>query len=99
MRSSALPFPRAPCATAGLYNDPNFVERNHPTIENHHPGSRWRAGPCLRRQDGCGQAGSPLLGQHGAEVLKEWLGMGEEQVAACGRKVLPGAAAPGGRRQ
>jgi crotonobetainyl-CoA:carnitine CoA-transferase CaiB-like acyl-CoA transferase len=78
--------------TLELLNDPNFVERGiiqhveHPHREN------FKMAGWPVRFDGRTAAvkPAPLLGQHSAEVLKDWLGMGEEQVAALrAEKVLP----------
>jgi len=38
----------------------------------------WRCGPTARQSG----SSSPLLGQHGAEVLNTWLGVGAEEVDA-----------------
>ena len=69
--------------TLELLNDPDFEHRKimqtvqHPTGPFKMPG--WPV-----RQDGKVPVvvPAPLLGQHSAEVLKDWLGMNAEQVAA-----------------
>jgi len=69
--------------TLELLNDPDFEHRKimqtvqHPTGPFKMPG--WPV-----RQDGEVPVvvPAPLLGQHSAEVLKDWLGMNAEQVAA-----------------
>jgi formyl-CoA transferase len=87
--------------TLELYNDPNFVERGiiQPIEHPHHPGFKMAGWPV--RFDGRTAAvkPAPLLGQHSAEVLRDWLGMGADEVAALrSEKVLPQeAGAPAGQ--
>jgi len=70
--------------TLELMNDPNFEERGiiqkiqHPTN-----GAFKMAGWPVRFNGKTAPVKpAPLLGQHSAEVLKDWLGMSEDQVAA-----------------
>jgi formyl-CoA transferase len=68
--------------TLELMNDPNFVERG--IIQSiQHPTGPFKMAGWPVRFDGKVSAvkPAPLLGQHSAEALKDWLGMSEEQVA------------------
>ena len=75
--------------TRELLNDPNFEERGliqaveHP----HRPGFKMAGWPVRFNGKTAPVNPAPLLGQHSAEVLKDWLGMSEDQ----------GSAPPGGK--
>jgi len=78
--------------TLELMNDPNFGERGIiQTIEHpHRPGFKMAGWPVRFNGKTAPVKPAPLLGAHGSEVLKEWLGMSEEQVAALrAEKVIP----------
>jgi formyl-CoA transferase len=69
--------------TLELMNDPNFVERG--IIQSiQHPTGPFKMAGWPVRFDGRTAAvkPAPLLGQHSSEVLRDWLGMSEEQVTA-----------------
>jgi formyl-CoA transferase len=68
--------------TAELMNDPHlrkrgmFAEVNHPTRGKFHiPG--W---PVKMSDSSVPVKAAPLLGQHTAELLSEWLGMGKQEI-------------------
>ena len=69
--------------TLEILNDPEFEKRGVIQVMQH-PTGPFRTPAWPVRQDGRMRTvkPSPLLGAHSAEVLKEWLGMKEEQVAA-----------------
>jgi formyl-CoA transferase len=78
--------------TLELLNDPNFVERGiiqhveHP----HRPNFKMAGWPVRFNGKTAPVKPAPLLGAHGSEVLKEWLGMSDAQVAALrAEKVIP----------
>jgi formyl-CoA transferase len=78
--------------TLELLNDPNFVERGiiQPVEHPHRPDFKMAGWPVRFNGKTAPVTPAPLLGAHGAEVLKEWLGMTEEQVAALrAEKVIP----------
>jgi formyl-CoA transferase len=70
--------------TLELINDPNFEDRGiiqkiqHP----HHSAFRMSGWPVRFNGKTAPVSPAPLLGQHSAEVLKDWLGMSEDQVLA-----------------
>jgi formyl-CoA transferase len=70
--------------TLELMNDPNFEERGiiqkikHP----HNEAFRMAGWPVRFNGKTAPVNPAPLLGQHSSEVLKDWLGMSEEQVAS-----------------
>ena len=70
--------------TLELINDPNFEERGiiqkikHP----HNEAFRMAGWPVRFNGKTAPVIPAPLLGQHSAEVLKDWLGMSADQVAA-----------------
>lgn len=70
--------------TLELMNDPNFEERGiiqkikHP----HNEAFRMAGWPVRFNGKTAPVIPAPLLGQHSAEVLKDWLGMSADQVAA-----------------
>jgi len=81
--------------TRELLNDPNFEERGiiqaveHP----HRPGFKMAGWPVRFNGKTAPVNPAPLLGQHSAEVLKDWLGMSENQVAALrAEKIIHGPA-------
>jgi formyl-CoA transferase len=67
-----------------LLNDPNFEERGIiQTIQHPTNGAFKMAGWPVRFNGKPPKVKpAPLLGQHSAEVLMDWLGMTEEQVTA-----------------
>ncbi|MBI3917277.1 MAG: CoA transferase, partial [Betaproteobacteria bacterium] len=70
--------------TLELMHDPNFEERGiiqkikHP----HNEVFRMAGWPVRFNGKTAPVIPAPLLGQHSSEVLKDWLGMSEEQVAS-----------------
>ena len=70
--------------TLELINDPNFEERGiiqkikHP----HNEAFRMAGWPVRFNGKTAPVIPAPLLGQHSAEVLRDWLGMSEDQVSA-----------------
>jgi formyl-CoA transferase len=69
--------------TLELQNDPSFEERGI-MQEMDHPNGKYKMPAWPVRVDGKPPRikPSPLLGQHTAEVLKDWLGLGAGEVAA-----------------
>jgi crotonobetainyl-CoA:carnitine CoA-transferase CaiB-like acyl-CoA transferase len=81
--------------TLELMNDPNFEDRGiiqkiqHP----HHSAFRMAGWPVRFNGKTAPVNPAPLLGKHSAEVLKDWLGMSEDQVAALqAEKIIHGQA-------
>jgi formyl-CoA transferase len=70
--------------TLELMHDPNFEERGIIHKVRHPVNGEFRMAGWPVRFNGktAPVKPAPLLGQHSAEVLKDWLGMSEEQVAA-----------------
>jgi formyl-CoA transferase len=69
--------------TLELLNDPDFEERGIIQTVQHPTGPFKMAGwPVRFNGKPPVVKPAPLLGQHSAEVLKDWLGMTEEQAAA-----------------
>ena len=69
--------------TLELLNDPNFEERGIIQSIQHPTGPFKMAGWPVRFNGKTAPVKpAPLLGQHSAEILKDWLGMSEEQVTA-----------------
>jgi len=70
--------------TAELLNDPNFEERAIIQKIQHPDHGAFKMAGWPVRFDGRPPSvkPAPLLGQHSGEVLKDWLGMNEEQVYA-----------------
>jgi len=70
--------------TAELLNDPNFEERAIIQKIQHPDHGAFKMAGWPVRFDGRPPSvkPAPLLGQHSGEVLKDWLGMNEEQVSA-----------------
>ena len=69
--------------TLELMNDPKFVERGIIQSIQHPTGPFKMAGwPVRFNGHPPPVSPAPLLGQHSAEALRDWLGMSEEQVAA-----------------
>jgi formyl-CoA transferase len=81
--------------TKELLEDPNFEDRGiiqkvqHP----HHEGFKMAGWPVRFNGKPTAVKPAPLLGQHTAEALKDWLGMTEEQVAALRADKVVGPAA------
>jgi formyl-CoA transferase len=82
--------------TLELMHDPNFQERGiiQPIDHPHHPeGFKMAGWPVRFNGKTAPVIPAPLLGQHSAEVLKDWLGMSEAQVAALrSEKIIHGHA-------
>ena len=70
--------------TLELLNDPNFEERGIIQTIQHPTNGPFKMAGWAVRFDGKPPAvkPAPLLGEHSAEALKDWLGMNEAQVAA-----------------
>ena len=70
--------------TAELLNDPNFEERGIIQKIQHPTNGAFKMAGWPVRFDGKTAVvkPAPLLGQHSSEVLRDWLGMSEEQVTA-----------------
>ncbi len=70
--------------TLELLNDPNFEERGIIQTIQHPTNGPFKMAGWPVRFDGTPPAvkPAPLLGQHNAEALKDWLGMSDAQVAA-----------------
>ncbi|MGH6784798.1 MAG: CoA transferase, partial [Sphingomicrobium sp.] len=81
--------------TLELLNDPNFVERGiiQPVEHPHRPNFKMAGWPVRFDGQTIAVKPAPLLGQHSAEVMKDWLGMNESQVAALqAEKIIHGDA-------
>ena len=70
--------------TLELMNDPDFEERGiiHTVQHPDHGPFKMAGWPVRFNGKTAVVTPAPLLGQHSAEALKDWLGMNEEQVAA-----------------
>jgi formyl-CoA transferase len=74
--------------TKELHDDPNFEERgifqyiDHPS-RGHFKMAGW---PVQMSGSKVPVRPAPLLGQHNEAVLEEWLGLGEDEIAALARK-------------
>lgn len=70
--------------TLELLNDPNFEERGIIQTLQHPTNGPFKMAGWPVRHDGnvAVVTPAPLLGQHSTEVLRDWLGMNAEQVAA-----------------
>ena len=70
--------------TLELMNDPDFEERGiiHTVHHPDHGPFKMAGWPVRFNGKTAVVTPAPLLGQHSAEALKDWLGMNEEQVAA-----------------
>jgi len=69
--------------TLELLNDPDFVQRGIMQTLPHPTGPFKMAGWPVKFSGKAAQLKpAPLLGQHSGEVLKDWLGMTEEQLSA-----------------
>jgi formyl-CoA transferase len=68
--------------TMELQKDPTFEERGI-MQEMEHPNGKFKMPTWPVRVDGkpARLKPSPLLGQHSAEVLNDWLGIGADEVA------------------
>jgi len=68
--------------TMELQNDPSFEKRGIMQVMEH-PSGPFKMPTWPVRVDGTTARikPSPLLGEHGAEVLSTWLGIGEAEVA------------------
>jgi formyl-CoA transferase len=82
--------------TMELINEPTFAERGFIQTVTHHNGE-YRMASWPVRVDGktARIKGSPALGGHSAEVLSDWLGLDDGQVARLKAEGVLGAA-PGG---
>jgi formyl-CoA transferase len=81
--------------TLELLNDPNFVERGiiQPVEHPHRPNFKMAGWPVRFDGQTIAVKPAPFLGQHSAEVMKDWLGMSESQVAALqAEKIIQGNA-------
>jgi len=83
--------------TLELLNDPNFEERGIIQTIQHPTNGPFKMAGWPVRFNGKPNVvkPAPLLGEHSAEVLKDWLGMSEEQVAVlvADKVIQPHAAA------
>ena len=73
--------------TMELQNDPSFEKRGIMQVMDH-PSGPFKMPAWPVRVDGKPPRvkPSPLLGQHGAEVLNAWLGLGADEVAGLKRE-------------
>jgi formyl-CoA transferase len=81
--------------TLELLNDPNFVERGiiQPVEHPHRANFKMAGWPVRFDGQTIAVKPAPLLGAHSAEVLKDWLGLNESQVAALhAEKIIQGNA-------
>jgi len=79
--------------TLELLNDPNFVERGiiQPVEHPHRANFKMAGWPVRFDGQTIAVKPAPLLGAHSAEVLKDWLGLNESQVAALqAEKIIQG---------
>jgi formyl-CoA transferase len=68
--------------TMELQNEPSFEKRGIMQVMEHARGPFKMPGWPVRVDGKTPRVKpSPLLGEHGAQVLKDWLGIGAEQVA------------------